>query len=128
MPGPGLQIETRFFADDGETINNPRLPLILMRGTGAEDSRDPAAWFESRFSQNGWTASWRWGVYPHHHFHSTNHEVLGIAAGEAELMLGGRGGECFNVQAGDVIVIPAGVGHKCERSSILSPCSLGSSS
>lgn len=117
MPAPDLQVETRLFADDGETINNPSLPVIVMRGTEAKGSDDPATWFERCFARHGWGASWRWGVYPFHHYHSTNHEVLGVASGEADLMLGGRGGGCFNVQAGDVIVIPAGVGHKCERCS-----------
>lgn len=114
---PDLQIETKVFADDGETVNNPQLPVVLMRATEAAASSDPAAWFEERFAANGWGASWRWGVYPFHHFHTNNHEVLGVARGEAELLLGGAEGERFVVTVGDVIVIPAGVGHKCERSS-----------
>ncbi len=112
-----VQIQTRLFADDGETVNNPSLPLVLMRGTEAAEAKDPAAWFEARFAANGWGASWRWGVYPYHHFHTNSHEVLGVARGEAELLMGGAKGERFTVTVGDVVVIPAGVGHKCERSS-----------
>lgn len=106
-------IEIRRFPDDGRTPNHPVLPLMVMRRTGAADADDPAAWFEQRFAANGWSAAWRGGVYPYHHFHTTNHEVLGVSAGSAKLMLGGENGSEFDVGLGDVIVIPAGVGHKC---------------
>lgn len=114
---PSAQIETRFFADDGNTPNNPDLPLILMRRTEAADATDPAAWFEQRFTANGWTGTWRWGVYPYHHFHTNTHEVLGVSRGSATLMLGGEAGTEFQVNVGDAIVLPAGVGHKCIASS-----------
>ena len=38
--------------------------------------------------------------------------MLGVSRGEATLLLGGRHGAEFRVKPGDVIVIPAGVGHK----------------
>ncbi len=106
-------IETRFFADDGRTPNSPRLPLIVMRRTEAADAEDPAAWFEMRFRANGWGGTWRWGVYPYQHFHSTSHEVLGVSRGSATLMLGGEQGGEFRVGVGDVLVLPAGLGHRC---------------
>jgi uncharacterized protein YjlB len=68
---------------------------------------------EARFASNNWVNSWRWGVYAFHHYHSNTHEVLGVFSGSAELLLGGDQGQKVKVQAGDVIVIPAGVGHKC---------------
>jgi uncharacterized protein YjlB len=105
------QIETHYFADDGRTPNHPRLPLIVMRHTEAAESNDPAKWFETRFTSHGWGSPWRWEVYPYHHFHSTNHEVLGVSRGSATLMLGGEEGGEFHVTVGDVLVLPAGLGH-----------------
>src|SRR5262249_6752569 len=55
---------------------------------------------------------WRNGIFPFHHYHSTAHEVLGIARGEAEVRFGGEQGETLHVKAGDAVLIPAGVGHK----------------
>ena len=105
------EIETHFFADDGGTPNHPELPLIVMRHTEAAEADDPAEWFENRFTAHGWGSAWRWHVYPYHHFHSTNHEVLGVSRGSATLMLGGEKGGEFQVSAGDVLVLPAGLGH-----------------
>jgi uncharacterized protein YjlB len=51
-------------------------------------------------------------VYDFHHYHSTSHEVLGVYAGTALLHLGGEGGQKVEVKAGDILIIPAGVGHK----------------
>jgi uncharacterized protein YjlB len=117
MTDPPTAIETCCFADDGATPNHPRHPVILLRGTPAAQAEDPAAWFESRFASHGWGASWRWGVYDYHHFHPDNHEVLGVSRGAATLLLGGEKGQEFHVSVGDVIILPAGTGHKCLRSS-----------
>ncbi len=47
-----------------------------------------------------------------HHYHSTAHEALGVYAGSARVQLGGESGPVFEIRAGDVVVIPAGVAHK----------------
>lgn len=57
------------FADDVETPNHPRFPLLLHRGAFDASGRDAAAAAESLFRRNGWTGLWRNGVYPFHHFH-----------------------------------------------------------
>lgn len=44
--------------------------------------------FEALFTRNGWPAAWRNGVFPFHHYLSNAH------------------------RPGDVIVLPAGTGHK----------------
>jgi uncharacterized protein YjlB len=51
-----------------------------------------------------------------HHFHSTAHEVLGITAGHAEVILGPQGSR-FEVGPGDVLVLPAATGHRRTASS-----------
>ncbi len=99
------------FADDGDIPNN-RLPLILYDGAIDATKGDAAVAFETLFRGNGWGGSWRNGIYPFHHYHSTAHEVLGIAKGKAEVRLGGEGGQTVSVKAGDALLIPAGVGHK----------------
>ena len=48
--------------------------------------------FARAFAANGWLNPWRDGIFTYHHFHSTSHEVLGIAAGEVRVAFGGPGG------------------------------------
>jgi uncharacterized protein YjlB len=99
------------FEDDG-IFPNSRLPLLLYRRELRADGKDSASIFEERFAANDWTNSWRDGVYPFPHYHSTSHEVLGVFRGSAKLRLGGDGGQIFDVAAGDAIVIPGGVAHQ----------------
>ena len=106
---PVTEPERYLFKDDG-AIPNSKYPLLLYRA--AFESSDGAEWLEKHFAANNWTNSWRNGVYTFHHYHSTAHEVMGIYTGAALLHLGGEGGEKVKVEAGDILVIPAGVGHK----------------
>jgi uncharacterized protein YjlB len=109
-------IETHLFADDGIVPNNPILPLVLYRGALGSEG-DLAARCEDMFEANGWPGAWRNGIYGHHHYHSTAHEVLGIARGSARVRLGGESGATVELRAGDVVVIPAGFAHKRESAS-----------
>ena len=107
-----MHASSHIFADDGAVPNNPRLPLIVYPAAVDAGGGDVAAAFEALFGANGWGGGWRDGIFPFHHYHSTAHEVLGIAAGEAEVRFGGEAGETLRVKAGDAVLIPAGVGHK----------------
>lgn len=97
-----------FFADDGH-FPNSTLPVVIYAQAVADPS--PEA-MEALFDANDWPSAWRYGVYDYHHFHSTAHEVLGVARGSASLHLGGPEGRIYDVRAGDVILLPAGTGHK----------------
>jgi uncharacterized protein YjlB len=102
------------FEDDGSIPNNPKLPFIHYRSpVGLPDSSDPAAHFEQLFARNGWGSSWRNGIYDYVHYHSSTHEVLGVARGEAKVRFGGNLGRVFELRAGDVVILPAGTGHEC---------------
>lgn len=105
-------VETWRLADDGAIPNNSALPLLLYRHAVTLPEADPASLFEALFTANGWPAAWRNGIFPFHHFHSTAHEVLGVFSGSATACFGGESGVEVTVSAGDVVVIPAGVGHK----------------
>jgi uncharacterized protein YjlB len=105
------------FADDGRIPNHPDLPLLVYQGILDTATPDRARGFEALFAQHGWDGTWRNGVYGFHHYHSTAHEVLGIARGSARVRLGGENGQTVEVGAGDVVVIPAGVAHKREAAS-----------
>jgi uncharacterized protein YjlB len=108
-------VERYQFADDGVVPNSP-LPLVVYRGA-LPKSGDRAGACERLFAANGWPDAWRNGIYAHHHYHSTAHEVLGIARGSARVRLGGEGGQTVELAAGDVVVIPAGIAHKRESAS-----------
>lgn len=90
--------------------NNPRLPVILYR-QAFTDTGSLAQAFERAFSAHGWQSIWRNGIYDYHHYHSRAHEVLGIARGKGEVILGGPSGRKFTVHAGDCLLLPAGTGH-----------------
>jgi uncharacterized protein YjlB len=103
MPRP----ETHSFQDAG-AIPNSRLPVLIYHEVEAASD---ATRCEELLARNGWLGAWQDGIFSFHHFHSTSHEVLGIAAGTATLILGGPTGRRFEVEQGDVVVLPAGTGH-----------------
>ena len=92
----------------GTRVPNNVLPVLVYRGVGPHDGSAML----KLFGRNKWSNGWRNGIYSFHHFHSTSHEVLGIARGEVTVRLGGETGRDMALQAGDVAVLPAGTGHK----------------
>jgi uncharacterized protein YjlB len=105
-------IQIHLLRDDGTYPNNAGLPVLIYPQAVELPVHDPASGFESLFSQHAWGGSWRNGVYPFHHYHSTAHEVLGVYSGTANVQLGGENGIVVPVSPSDVLLIPAGVAHK----------------
>lgn len=101
---------------NGQIPNNPRLPLLLYKQV-LPYPEGLVQKFKQAFEENGWGGSWTNGVYDYHHYHSTAHEVLGIYSGKATLIFGGPGSHEVEVESGDMVVIPAGVGHCCKEAS-----------
>jgi uncharacterized protein YjlB len=104
-----MNVEHVIFQSSAWVPNNPDLPVLLYRAALQElDWSD----FETAFAANGWTGIWRDGVFDFQHYHSGAHEVLGVASGDAELLIGGVGGHVFHVVKGDCLILPAGTGHQ----------------
>jgi uncharacterized protein YjlB len=105
----GARIETLEFGP-GRWVPNSRLPVMWVRGAldGPIDDKEVHALYRC----NGWGGTWTWTVYDFHHYHSTAHEALAVARGEARLVLGGPEGREVAVRAGDLVVLPAGTCHK----------------
>ena len=99
-------------APAGAIPNHPSWPLLVYPAVVAIEDAEPAATFEALFARNRWPPAWRNGVFPFHHFHSNAHEALGVYSGEVTVQFGGESGVLITAHPGDVIVLPAGVGHK----------------
>src|SRR4029078_223364 len=69
------------------------------------------------FAKNKWSNSWQNGIYDFHHYHSTTHECMAIVKGNAKVIFGGPRGRSAEVAMGDLIILPAGTGHKCLKHS-----------
>jgi len=94
--------------------NNRLSVLIYQKALKLPNIRAKSANIAQRiFLKNGWSNSWRNGIYDFHHFHSNTHECMAICMGSAHVILGGPNGRKIKLKQGDVIVLPAGVGHRC---------------
>jgi uncharacterized protein YjlB len=105
-----MRLET-WHAPPGDRIpNHPSFAVLIYHDVeGIADGPEAA---RALFAGHGWGGSWVDGVFDFHHFHSTSHEALAVVAGSATLELGGPQGAAFDVAAGDVLVLPAGSGHR----------------
>ncbi|WP_235947882.1 cupin domain-containing protein [Paenibacillus glycinis] len=106
-----MHLSTYFFEDDGRIPNNPVLPALVYAGAFRTAPHEA----EATFNRNDWRNGWVNGVYAYHHYHGNSHEALAVLGGSALLMIGGENGNEIEVQAGDVLVLPAGTGHKLLR-------------
>lgn len=116
MDERGVEVQQHFFEDDGRIPNNPELPLLVYPGVLGKSALEPSR-HKELLAGNGWRGAWVNGVFPFHHYHSTSHEVLCVVGGSARIEFGGPRGETVEVEAGDAVVIPAGVGHRNAGSS-----------
>lgn len=107
----GGEVRAHHLEDAGSIPNHPHFPLLLYRDV-LDLPADAAATVEEVLGSNGWGGTWRDGIYSFHHYHSTAHEVLGIARGKVEVLFGGEPGVTVTLQAGDAALLPAGTGHK----------------
>lgn len=108
-----LAVESYRIAAAGLIPNNRKLPLLVYREVLDAKSRRRGCEqvFEALFRSNGWGGCWIDGIYDYHHYHSTAHEVLGIAHGRAKVQFGGSSGMVLDLALGDVVILPAGTGH-----------------
>jgi hypothetical protein len=111
------------------TVSSPIIPCgphhLQERAVRLPECLDPAAVFEELFDSRGWGRSWRDGIYDYVHYHSSIHEVLGIARGSARVRFGGAKGRALNVRAGDVAILPAGTGPSTSQSEQRFSCRRG---
>ena len=85
--------------------SNPSVPVLVYRG--GVPVADAVA-VEAMLESTAWPPGWRNGVYPFHHFHSTAHEALACVTASATLRLGGPDGLDVRIEAGNLLVLPAG--------------------
>jgi len=103
-----VTVEKYFFRGNGR-VPNSHLPLLIYRNV----IRGDAATMEAIMRRNRWMPAWHahHGMWPRHHFHTEAHEIICVRRGVHVAKFGGHDGIVGEVRAGDVIVIPAGVGH-----------------
>lgn len=90
--------------------NNPHLPAliyprVLKPGLASSD-------IVALYARNHWVKSWVYSLFDFHHYHYAAHEVLTVISGCGVVQIGGEDGPGSEVTEGDVILLPAGYGHK----------------
>ncbi len=122
------RIERYRFQSDG-CIPNSQFPALVYREVWSV-SEDLPELMEARFAMQGWGEIWRGGLLGETHFHANAHEALGVARGRLKLRIGGDHGASVELGAGDVAILPAGMGHRCECASadliVIGACPQGS--
>lgn len=107
-----MKLPNRIYLAKGPDVPNSQLPVLLFRGMLPLNESEKAGTFRNVFRRNKWVGVWTDTIYDYTHYHSNAHEVLGIAEGKVTIKLGGETGRVFRLKAGDMLVIPAGVGHR----------------
>jgi len=102
----------QYFLNDNRIFPNNILPVLYYPNALQLPPLFSARHVKNIFQKNGWTNTWRNGIYTYHHYHSVTHEAMAIIRGKTRIQLGGDEGIELTIQKGDVLVIPAGVAHK----------------
>lgn len=115
-PLSDLRVSKHLIPAHGMTPNTSIQNKPLMIYHAAFGNKTSASAIESHLKSVGVVdPQWRYTMYSTSHFHSTSHEVLGIASGEARLCFGHEDNPDHVeavLKAGDVVVMPAGVAHR----------------
>src|ERR1700756_3491910 len=79
---------------------NSKLPVLIYRKGMMlpEQSNKAAKIAQKLFIQNGWSNSWRNGIYDFHHYHSNTHECMVVCMGSANVVLGGPNGKRIKLE------------------------------
>lgn len=112
-------------------VPNSPLPLLHHVGLLSEESERTSGYVYDLFQSNGWQVQWlvRYGHTQRSHYHSASHECMAVLTGSATIRFGvadteadmeknthgsacEEGGLELRVNAGDLLIIPAGVAHK----------------
>lgn len=102
----------KIFCSDNGIFPNSHYPALLYKDILKLRLLFSGSFVANLFDRNGWSNSWRNGIFTFHHYHSITHEVMGFYGGHTRLMLGGDNGHKIEVSKGDVLIIPAGMAHK----------------
>ena len=94
---------------------NSDLPVLVYRKAFLlnDQSVRPDETARSVFEAHEWSNAWVNGIYGFHHYHSNTHECMCMCSGWVKVMLGGPKGKRLQLEQGDVLILPAGTGHKC---------------
>ena len=118
-PLSSLKVSSHQIPAHGATPNTSIQCKPLLIYHAAFPSTITASQLEAHFARVGAALpQWRYTMYATSHFHSTTHEVLGVAAGAARLCFGheaNAGRVEVEARRGDVLVVPAGVAHRLLR-------------
>ncbi|OAL51509.1 hypothetical protein IQ07DRAFT_610369 [Pyrenochaeta sp. DS3sAY3a] len=109
--------ETYYLKPNKYSPNNS-LPVLIYRNC-LPTSEDKAT---ELLEGHAWVKKGTWGHIDVRHYHPNTHECYGVFVGDSTLLVGcgskdSQGGQEIKVQAGDVIVLPAGTSHCNTQSS-----------
>ncbi|KXJ91656.1 hypothetical protein Micbo1qcDRAFT_223794 [Microdochium bolleyi] len=109
-----------YFTQPSPDVPNNRLPVLIYRNVLPRPLTEETA--TACLSSHKWEKRGTWGHISIRHFHPNSHECYGVFQGSSTLLIGaidtdvGRGCQ-VSLQAGDVIVLPAGTAHSSLSSS-----------